>query len=79
MQWKLIIARKERGLKQKDMAKQLELSVESYGMRERGQLPFQSDEMFIIGEWFGMRLDDIFLPRESVINRISERSKDNAK
>jgi len=79
MQWKLIIARKERGLKQKDMAKRLGMNVNSYGMRERGQLPFESDEMFIIGDWFGMRLDDIFLPRESVINRISERNKDYAK
>lgn len=63
MQWNLIILRKKAGMSQKQMAEYLNISEDTYGKKERGQLQFNMSEMFAIAELFNQTLDDIFLPR----------------
>lgn len=70
MQWKLIILRRNKGLNQDDMAKILNISVDSYGRKERGQFQFTIDEMFLISEYFDKPVDEIFLPRNSINNAV---------
>ncbi|WP_081242665.1 helix-turn-helix transcriptional regulator [Sporosarcina sp. P33] len=69
-QWNLIRLRSERGLKQKDMAKLLGITGETYGMKERGRHQFQMDEMFAVSQFFKMSIEDIFLPRNFGITEI---------
>lgn len=74
-QWNLIRLRGERGLKQKDMAKLLDITFEAYGMKERGQYQFQMEEMFAISRFFHVPIEDIFLPRNFGNTEISESSE----
>lgn len=62
MQWKLIITRKEKHLKQEDLAKLLKISTDAYGMKERSQLQFKADEMFILSDYFDKKIEQLFLP-----------------
>jgi len=62
MQWNLIKLRKESGLSQKQIAKILKITEESYGSKERGQNQFKSNEMFILSHFFQLPIDQIFLP-----------------
>lgn len=62
MQWKLIVMRKEKHLNQVDLAKLLNITRESYGMKERGEMQFKADEMFKISQFFEKDIEKIFLP-----------------
>jgi putative transcriptional regulator len=64
MQGNLLILRKEKQYSQKQMADLLKISVKTYGLKERGDYPFDSDEMFKISNLFQMPMDKIFLPRK---------------
>lgn len=70
MQWNLIRLRKEAGYRQHELAEIVGLSKDAYGYKERGQRPFDSDEMFILRDLFQLRLEDIFLPSNSIVSRI---------
>lgn len=63
MQEKLLILRKRHNYSQSYMAEKLGLSSTQYGLKERGEYEFTSDEMFKASEIFGERIEDIFLPR----------------
>lgn len=63
MQEKLLILRKRRKLTQNDLADVLGISSTQYARKERGEYEFNSDEMFKLKDYFGLPLDDIFLPR----------------
>lgn len=69
-QWILIRLRKEAGLRQEDMAKILDLHPDSYKNKENGKTDFKSPEMFKIANYFGKKMDEIFLPPDSILNRI---------
>lgn len=62
-QWNLIRLRGERGMYQRDVAEHLGITNETYGMKERGQLQFSMNEMFMISRLFETSMDEIFLPR----------------
>lgn len=49
---------------QKDVAKYLGISVNSYRDKEKGKREFTQDEMFKLSKYFDLPIDDIFLPRE---------------
>ncbi|GGB43372.1 transcriptional regulator [Lentibacillus populi] len=68
MQWNLIIERKKQNLSQDDLAKILNISKDTYGRKERGQLQFNQDEMFLLSEYFGKTVEEIFLPRNCIKN-----------
>ena len=65
MQIKLYELRKKAGLNQADLAKKIEISVNQYGKKERGQQEFTQDEMFLLSNFFNKSISDIFLPRKS--------------
>jgi len=62
MQWNLIILRKEKRLKQVDVAEVIGISADAYGQKERGQLQFKANEMFVLSDFFGKKVEEIFLP-----------------
>ena len=61
MQTKLIELLNDRNLKYKDIANILNISEKQTGYKIRGKVPFKSNEMFILSNYFGLPLDDIFL------------------
>lgn len=65
MQIHLYNERKKRKITQEEIAHQLGISRNSYGKKERGQLPFTQDEMFTISFMFNMNMSEIFLPRSN--------------
>lgn len=62
MQSKLIILRKEKKITQETLADILGISVKQYGYKEVGKSKFDADEMFKIADYFGLSINDIFLP-----------------
>lgn len=62
MQSKLIILRKEKNINQEILANLLGISLKQYGFKENGKSKFDGDEMFKIADYFGMKVEDIFLP-----------------
>ncbi|MFD1416849.1 helix-turn-helix transcriptional regulator [Oceanobacillus jeddahense] len=70
MQWNLIISRKELKLSQVDMAKELKMSKDTYGRKERGETQFTADEMFLISDFLGKPIDQIFLRRKCINNAV---------
>lgn len=63
MQGKLLVLRKEKKVSQKNMAKLINVSLATYARKERGEYPFDADEMFKIARFFNKKIEDIFLPR----------------
>lgn len=63
MQEKLLILRKRHNYSQQFLADKLGISTKQYGVKERGDSEFTSDEMFILKNVFGCQLEDIFMPR----------------
>lgn len=69
-QWKLIRWRKESGLTQKKMAEILGIDISTYYMKENGRLQFNANEMFTISELLDQKIEDIFLPSNSIMSGI---------
>ncbi|MBU5366638.1 helix-turn-helix transcriptional regulator [Enterococcus pseudoavium] len=65
MQSRLYEARKKSKMTQEDLATKLGISRISYGLKERGEMPFTGDEMFEIASIFGTSIEKIFLPRSN--------------
>lgn len=62
MQSKLIILRKERDVKQQELADLLNINVKTYNFKETGKSQFTMNEMFKISDFFGKSVEEIFLP-----------------
>lgn len=56
----LYVARRERRLKQKDLAKVLNIHPVTYQRKEIGETPFTLDEAFILASFFGLTVDELF-------------------
>jgi len=65
MQDNLILLRKNNFVTQKKLANLLDISEVQYGKKEKGIAAFTQDEMFILSDYFGLKVDDIFLPRKA--------------
>lgn len=65
MQSKLILLRKNNNITQKKLANLLGISEVQYGKKEKGLVEFKQDEMFIIANFFELKVDEIFLPRNA--------------
>lgn len=74
-QWILIRLRKELDMTQADVATYLRISTQAYYRKENGLDPFIDIEMFRLKELFGQEMDQIFLPPNSIENRISSTGK----
>ena len=68
MQIKLYDARKRAKLSQQEVADVLGISRNSYGQKERGNVPFNLEEMFALSNLLNTNLDDLFIsrPKEEV-------------
>lgn len=75
MQWELIKLRKNYKLSQEKMSKVLDMSLVSYGKKERGDIQFTSDEMFLLKEYFTLPIEQIFLPRDFTNSEVKEEIK----
>ncbi|MGM0260450.1 helix-turn-helix transcriptional regulator [Enterococcus sp. AZ102] len=64
MQINLRKIRKAKKLSQKELGIMLNLSANSYGKKERGEVPFTADEMFLVSDFFNLGIEEIFLPRK---------------
>ena len=62
MQEKLILLRKKRNVKQEILAKLLDITQKTYSYKELGKSEFTMNEMFKIANYFGLTIEDIFLP-----------------
>lgn len=62
MQENLLIIRKNKGVSQQTLAKLLNISLKQYGYKENGKVKFNGDEMFLLSKYFGMKIENIFLP-----------------
>ena len=60
VQIKLYGARKRAKLSQQEVADILGISRNSYGQKERGDVPFNLEEMFALSELLDSSLDDLF-------------------
>ena len=67
MQIKLYDARKQAKLSQQDAADILGISRISYGRKERGDAPFNLEEMFTLSELLSISLDDLFISRKKEV------------
>ena len=63
MQIKLYDARKQAKLSQQEVADVLGISRNSYGQKERGDVPFNLEEMFALSKLLNASLDDLFISR----------------
>ena len=63
VQIKLYDARKRAKLSQQDVADVLGISRNSYGQKERGDVPFNLEEMFALSDLLNSSLDDLFISR----------------
>lgn len=63
MQEKLLILRTKKRFTKTKMARELGITLKTYSKKEQGEIEFTSDEMFRIGDLFGLDIGEIFLPR----------------
>ena len=63
MQIKLYDARKRAKLSQQEVADILGISRNSYGQKERGNVPFNLEEMFALSDLLNISLDDLFISK----------------
>ena len=63
VQIKLYDARKRAKLSQQEVADILGISRNSYGQKERGDVPFNLEEMFALSDLLNISLDDLFISR----------------
>ena len=63
VQIKLYDARKRAKLSQQEVADILGISRNSYGQKERGNVPFNLEEMFALSDLLNVSLDDLFISR----------------
>lgn len=66
MQWEIIKLRKEKKLKQSEMAKILAIHIYTYGKKERGDVAFSVDELFKMAQHFGLTLDEVYAKIEPI-------------
>ena len=63
LQEKLLIMRKTNNVTQKELADLIDVSLKTYSDKELGKIQFNCTEMFLISKYFGVSIEDIFLPR----------------
>ncbi|MDM5195496.1 helix-turn-helix transcriptional regulator [Bacillus hominis] len=62
MQDKLISFRMSKRVTQKDMAELLGVDKRTYINKEHGVTQFKANEMFLVAQYFGAEIEEIFLP-----------------
>ncbi|MEY9975771.1 helix-turn-helix transcriptional regulator [Lysinibacillus sp. RC79] len=60
MHYKLYVSRKENRLKQKDVARKLDIHSVTYSRKETGEKEFTLSEAFRLAEMFDTTVDELF-------------------
>ena len=60
MHYRLYVARKEKNLKQKDLARITKMHSVTYSRKEREELDFTLKEAFVLAELFETTVDELF-------------------
>lgn len=71
-QWRLRELRDCNNLSRLDMANLIKSSESSYVNKETGKTPLLDYELYIICNHFNLKLNDIFLPPQSIKNAMGE-------
>ena len=61
MQEKLIILRKQNNITQKELADLIGITTKQYGLKENCNCKFNGDEMFMLADYFHLKIEDILL------------------
>jgi len=72
MQEKLIILRKKENVSQETLANLIGITSKQYSAKENGKARFYVDETFKIAKYFGLSVEDIFLPSNHQIGELHE-------
>lgn len=67
--------RKERGIKQEELAAVLEVSRQTIGSLENGRYNPSILLAFKIAKYFGLRIEDIFIYEEDIVNASEGRKR----
>ena len=67
MEMKLYEARKQAKLPQQEVADILGISINSYGQKERGDVPFNLEEKFALSGLLNTSLDDLFISKKKEV------------
>lgn len=62
IQEKLASVRRSKDISQREVAELLGVATETYNGKELGRTQFKASEMFIIADYFDMKIEEIFLP-----------------
>lgn len=65
----LYVARKENNLKQRDIARLLNMHEVTYSRKERGELDFTLSEAFILADYFNTTVDVLFADRKQPLKK----------
>lgn len=63
----LYVARKEKQLKQTEVARLINIHSTTYSKKERGELDFTLSEAFILADFFETTVDSLFADRKAII------------
>lgn len=75
MQYKLAGIRKEHNETQSDLAKMLEVGIQTYRNKELDKTEFNLTEMFKIADHYNMKVEDIFLPRKYTLRELRQTTQ----
>lgn len=64
MHHNLFIARRERRIKQKEIAKEMHINHSTYSLKENGKAEFTLSEAFFLADKFEMTVDELFTKKE---------------
>ena len=67
MEMKLYEARKQAKLPQQEVADILGISINSYGQKERGDVPFNLEEKFALSGLLNTSLYDLFISKKKEV------------
>jgi|SRR5699024_1259245 len=71
-QEKLASIRRSRNISQREVAEVVGIATETYNNKELGKTQFKASEMFIIADFFGKTVDEIFLPPNFMIREVEK-------
>lgn len=67
MHYNLYVARRERSVTQRTVAKKLGIHYNTYCKKESGKLDFSLREAIMLSKYFNQSLDELFAEREEAI------------
>jgi len=71
-QKKLASIRRSENLSQRELAKLIGVTTETYNNKELGKTQFKASEMFIIASFFNTTVDEIFLPPNFILHEVAK-------